>query len=84
MSNVSRCARAVNVHDTAREATAYTPPAFPPYPDLYKILPLPLLYCVWHTKGKSGRRRILRKMCATVLQSRVSDAGGRGNTRMID
>jgi len=51
---------------------------------LYKILPLPILYCVWHTKGKSGRRLRLRKMRAIVLQSRVSDAGGRGNTRMID
>jgi len=27
------------------------------------------LYCVWHTKGYSGMRRILRKMRAIVLQS---------------
>ena len=36
---------------------------------LYKILPLPILYCVWHKKGESGMRHILRKTLGKVVQS---------------
>jgi len=36
---------------------------------LYTILPLPMLYGVWHTQGGSGGGRILRSSRAIVLQS---------------
>ena len=35
---------------------------------LYTILPLPILYGVWHTQGGSGGGRILRMSRAIVLQ----------------
>jgi len=35
---------------------------------LYTILPLPILYSVWHTKGGSGGRHVLRNRRAIVLQ----------------
>ena len=36
--------------------------------DLYTILPSPILYGVWHTRGGSVRGRILRNSRAIVLQ----------------
>jgi len=43
---------------------------FAPNPQLglYTISPLPKVYGVWHTKGKPGGGRILRKGRAIVLQ----------------
>jgi len=35
---------------------------------LHTILPLPILYGVWHTKGGAGGRRVLRHGRTTVLQ----------------
>jgi len=35
---------------------------------LYTILPLPIVYGVWHTQGGSGWSRILRISRAIVLQ----------------
>ena len=33
---------------------------------LYTILLLPMVYCVWHTKGGSGRSRLVRSSRAIV------------------
>jgi len=35
---------------------------------VYTVLPLPILYGVWHTKGGSGGGRTLRNRCARALQ----------------
>ena len=44
---------------------------------LCKILPWPILYCVWHTKGESGGRRVLRKVVQYYYIS-VGSAGMEG------
>ena len=47
---------------------------------LYTISPRAILYGVWHAQRASEEGRILRNSSAIVW----GDAGGRGNTRMID
>ena len=44
----------------------------------YTILPSSILYGVWHTKGGSGGRRILRNSRARVFCNGVGNAGGGG------
>jgi len=53
---------------------------------LYRILPSPILYGAWHTKGGSGGRRILRNNRARVFCNGVGNAGGEegGVTGMVD
>jgi len=55
-------------------------PLYPTAPlrlGLYTILPLPILYGVWHTKGGSGERRTVRSSHAILLQTvRALHVGG--------
>jgi len=47
--------------------------------NLYTILPSPIWYGIWHTKGVSVRGRILRNRRAIVLQyGRLYTGGGGG------
>jgi len=51
---------------------------------LHMILPLPMLFGVWHAKGGSGRVRSLRNGRAIVLQQCVHCMWGRGSNSKGD
>jgi len=52
---------------------------------LYSILPIPLVYGVWHTKGGLGGGRILRNRQAIVLQKRghSEEEGRKGDDTLV-
>jgi len=58
---------------SAREGANQSKVLTKPHVDLYTILPLPILYGVWHTQGGSGGGRRLRIRRAIILQSSDAD-----------